>query len=199
MKHKGLKIAGAVAVLAVGGYEMRVLISRKNSGGPENAAAKRICILHKCTMSHCVMELTAMPGKKAVCPICGEVEVTPDAKGRILYYRNSMQPEVTSPVPMKDGMGMDYVPVYAEEGAASDVPGQGSLVLSEEKRQMIGMKSAEVEPRDLAVAVRASGRVAYDPGLYNAIAEYGEAAKARDSVKESSYPDVHQRADALVR
>ena len=26
-----------------------------------------------------------------------------------------MNPQVTSPVPMKDQMGMDYVPVYEEE------------------------------------------------------------------------------------
>ncbi len=123
---------------------------------------------------------------------------SPASKGGVMYYRNPMHPEVTSPVPMKDDMGMDYVPVYAEEGAASDVSGQGSFVLSAEKRQMIGMQSEPVEMRDLSVVVRASGSVAYDPDLYHAIAEYGEAAKARDAVKESPYPDVHQRADALV-
>jgi len=40
----------------------------------------------------------------------------------ILFYRNSMNPEVTSPVPAKDNMGMDYVPVYAD-GEQSDVAG----------------------------------------------------------------------------
>ncbi len=34
---------------------------------------------------------------------------------KILFYRNPMNPSVTSPVPAKDSMGMDYVPVYAEE------------------------------------------------------------------------------------
>jgi membrane fusion protein, copper/silver efflux system len=32
-----------------------------------------------------------------------------------LFYRNPMNPAVTSPVPAKDDMGMDYVPVYADE------------------------------------------------------------------------------------
>ena len=32
-----------------------------------------------------------------------------------IYYRNPMNPEITSPVPAKDDMGMDYVPVYAQE------------------------------------------------------------------------------------
>jgi len=30
-----------------------------------------------------------------------------------LFYRNPMNPGVTSPVPAKDSMGMDYIPVYA--------------------------------------------------------------------------------------
>ncbi|MCF6250167.1 MAG: efflux RND transporter periplasmic adaptor subunit [Methylococcaceae bacterium] len=34
---------------------------------------------------------------------------------KILFYRNPMNPSVTSPVPTKDSMGMDYVPVYAEQ------------------------------------------------------------------------------------
>jgi len=32
-----------------------------------------------------------------------------------LFYRSPMNPSVTSPVPAKDAMGMDYVPVFAEE------------------------------------------------------------------------------------
>lgn len=32
----------------------------------------------------------------------------------ILFYRNPMNAEITSPVPTKDDMGMDYIPVYAE-------------------------------------------------------------------------------------
>lgn len=31
-----------------------------------------------------------------------------------LFYRNPMNPAITSPTPAKDEMGMDYVPVYAE-------------------------------------------------------------------------------------
>ena len=33
---------------------------------------------------------------------------------KILYYRNSMNPSVTSDVPAKDSMGMDFIPVYEE-------------------------------------------------------------------------------------
>ncbi len=38
-----------------------------------------------------------------------------DQGRKILFYRNAMNPTVTSPVPAKDNMGMDYVAVYAED------------------------------------------------------------------------------------
>ena len=39
-----------------------------------------------------------------------------------LYYRNPMGAPDTSPVPKKDSMGMDYLPVYAEDLAAAAAP-----------------------------------------------------------------------------
>ena len=33
----------------------------------------------------------------------------------VLFWRNPMNPAITSPVFMKDEMGMDYLPVYANE------------------------------------------------------------------------------------
>src|SRR5437763_4114115 len=38
-----------------------------------------------------------------------------NGKGHILYYRNPMGLPDTSPVPKKDSMGMDYIPVYESE------------------------------------------------------------------------------------
>ncbi|MBS0552623.1 MAG: efflux RND transporter periplasmic adaptor subunit, partial [Proteobacteria bacterium] len=34
---------------------------------------------------------------------------------KILFYRNPMGLPDTSPVPKKDSMGMDYIPVYADD------------------------------------------------------------------------------------
>ena len=44
-------------------------------------------------------------------------EQSPASKSgrKILYYRNPMGAPDTSPVPKKDPMGMDYIPVYADE------------------------------------------------------------------------------------
>ncbi|MDX2426325.1 MAG: efflux RND transporter periplasmic adaptor subunit, partial [Cycloclasticus sp.] len=38
-----------------------------------------------------------------------------ESEANILFYRNPMNPEITSPSPAKDDMGMDYLPVYAEK------------------------------------------------------------------------------------
>lgn len=78
---------------------------------------------------------------------------------RILFYRSPMNPSVTSPVPAKDEMGMDYLPVYAD-GGADTVP--GTVSIDPTIVQNIGVRTASVEPRTLARTIRAVGRVDYD-------------------------------------
>lgn len=79
------------------------------------------------------------------------------AERKVLFYRNPMNPEVTSPVPMKDQMGMDYIPVYEDEEALEDKP--GTVRITPEKIQKIGVKSAQVERADLSRTIRTVGRV----------------------------------------
>ncbi|MDD2915688.1 MAG: efflux RND transporter periplasmic adaptor subunit [Gallionella sp.] len=80
---------------------------------------------------------------------------------KILYYRNAMGLPDTSPVPKKDSMGMDYVPVYEggdEPGnAPSAAPGQ--VTISVEKVQKLGVKTEQAALRMLDKTVRAAGRV----------------------------------------
>lgn len=78
------------------------------------------------------------------------------AKGRILYYRNPMGLPDTSPVPKKDPMGMDYVPVY--EGGEPDAPA-GTVKISLDKVQLLGVRSEPVEPRELRRTVHAVGTI----------------------------------------
>ncbi len=42
--------------------------------------------------------------------------MTESGERKALFWRNPMNPTITSPVFMKDEMGMDYLPVYADEG-----------------------------------------------------------------------------------
>jgi len=49
------------------------------------------------------------------------VESAPSGKSerKVLHYRNPMGLDDTSPVPKKDSMGMDYIPVYADDAPAA--------------------------------------------------------------------------------
>ena len=47
---------------------------------------------------------------------------------KLLYYRNPMGLPDTSPVPKKDSMNMDYLPVYEEEAPATAKPGKGKIL-----------------------------------------------------------------------
>ena len=76
---------------------------------------------------------------------------------KLLYYRNPMGLPDTSPVPKKDPMGMDYLPVYEGE----DETGSG-LKISAEKIQKLGVKSEPAKLQILDKTVRASGRVEID-------------------------------------
>jgi Cu(I)/Ag(I) efflux system membrane fusion protein len=149
--------------------------------GPSTAEARRK--LYQCSMHPQIV--SDKPGK---CPICGmnlepveEVSTASPAvapkEHKILLYRNPMRADVTSPTPMKDEMGMDYIPVYADEAAAeSGVPGHGSFALSTARQQLIGVTHDKVESRDLQMVIRTVGQVAYDPDLYQAIVEYRNLA-----------------------
>jgi membrane fusion protein, copper/silver efflux system len=71
---------------------------------------------------------------------------------KILYYRNPMGLPDTSPVPKKDWMGMDYIPVY--EGEEDD----GKTVkVSLDRVQRSGVRTAIAEMRTIARPVRAPG------------------------------------------
>jgi len=77
-----------------------------------------------------------------------------------LFYRNPMNPQVTSPVPAKDAMGMDYVPVYAE-GGADNAPA-GTVRVDPVTMQSIGVRTALVERRTIDRVINTVGRIDYD-------------------------------------
>src|SRR5499426_4131770 len=77
---------------------------------------------------------------------------------KILYYRNPMGLPDTSPVPKKDWMGMDYIPVY--EGGEQD---DGKTVkVSLDKVQRSGVRTEAVEARVVVRPIRAIGTVMHD-------------------------------------
>jgi Cu(I)/Ag(I) efflux system membrane fusion protein len=74
-----------------------------------------------------------------------------------LYYRNPMGLPDTSPVPKKDSMGMDYVPVYEGEAESGE-----QLSISIAKVQKLGVKSEPAALRELKRTLRATGRIEID-------------------------------------
>jgi Cu(I)/Ag(I) efflux system membrane fusion protein len=77
---------------------------------------------------------------------------------KILYYRNPMGLPDISPVPKKDWMGMDYIPVF--EGEEGD---DGKTVkISLDKVQRSGVRTEIVEAREIVRPVRAVATVAHD-------------------------------------
>jgi Cu(I)/Ag(I) efflux system membrane fusion protein len=84
---------------------------------------------------------------------------------KILYYRNPMGLPDTSPVPKKDTMGMDYIPVYEDE---QEEP--GTVKISLEKVQRTGVRTEKVEARPIAESVRAVGQVEHDESLLTIVA-----------------------------
>lgn len=89
---------------------------------------------------------------------------TRPVQGRILYYRNPMGLPDTSPVPKKDSMGMDYIPVY--EGEQSDA---SIIKVSLGKLQRTGVKTAVAEMASISRKVRVPGTVTLDERLVSII------------------------------
>ena len=88
---------------------------------------------------------------------------TADAERPPLYYRNPMGLADTSPTPKKDSMGMDYIPVYADEAEArSNGKSDASIRISLDRVQRSGVRTEAVETRRLVRPVRAPGVVKFD-------------------------------------
>lgn len=141
----------------------------------------------------CPMHPGIKADKPGRCPICGmdldpvkdpQPEATsaqtPDAK--ILYYRDPMGKNRTSPVPAKDEMGMDFIPVYEHESLRSagveTVDGRAAFSIPRDTQQRIGVTTGSAKREELKREIRASGKVAYEPELYQAIEEYRIALKS---------------------
>lgn len=104
---------------------------------------------------------------RASAPDAGSMDAPPATERKILYYRNPMGLPDTSPVPKKDPMGMDYLPVY--DGNEPD-PEPGTVVLAPEKVQLLGVRTEVALREALSSTVRASASVQVDETRMFAIA-----------------------------
>ena len=78
-----------------------------------------------------------------------------------LYWVAPMDPDYRRDKPGKSPMGMDLVPVYAQGGGGSDA-GPGTVEISPEVVNNLGVRTARVENRPLPARIRTVGYVQYD-------------------------------------
>jgi len=151
-------------------------------------------------------------GQKINCPICGEPlqkikkedvkisEKKEKKEKKILLYKNPMNPSITSKVPAKDPMGMDYIPVYEEEEApAGGEEGVvGRVKINKAQSQLAGVATETVRKLSLSKEIRTVGKVAYDPDMAIAQDEFISAIKAYDKIHEGNIEEISERALNLV-
>ena len=126
--------------------------------------------------------------------------ITTNGERKILYYRNPMGLPDTSPVPKKDPMGMDYLPVFDGEEAPSD---QNIVTLSTEKVQKLGVRTETAELRELIRTVHAVATVQTDERkLYTVVTKFegwiqrlyvnttGQAVRKGDVLMDVYSPDL---------
>lgn len=120
MKKKILFLIVSLLVLSIVGVYYFVIYKKSNA---KVEVAPQSEQLWTCGMHPQVIQ--DHPGN---CPICGMKLVPKQGTGakttgerKILFYRSPMDPNITSPYPTKDPMGMDFVPVYEDEATAEGV------------------------------------------------------------------------------
>lgn len=128
---------------------------------------------------HCPMHPSYHADKPGDCPICG-MKLVPDddsahpagaeaqkPAGKILHYRDSKAPDFKSDKPgINPETGSDLEPVYENDPAAMPM---GTIRVSPEKQQLIGVKFGEVTPGAGVHSFRAVGKVTMDETRFSKV------------------------------
>ncbi|WP_243305197.1 efflux RND transporter periplasmic adaptor subunit [Geothrix oryzisoli] len=162
-----LRTLGLVALGLVAGVGGTLLLRPAPKHDHEHEAASAAA--PKKQMYQCPMHPQIIQDHAGTCPICGMDLVpmegeAPKDRGKIVYYRSPMNPSQTSPVPMKDEMGMDYVPVYEGDlkGEGAGIESHATVKIDHERQQLIGLRTEKVVEGTVSGELRALGRVAID-------------------------------------
>jgi Cu(I)/Ag(I) efflux system membrane fusion protein len=121
----------------------------------------------------------------------GAAAATADVHGEAAGVATHVHDEAGAPAATAQVHDDAAAPAGAAPAAMpAAVPGRAPFVLTPERQQLIGVKRGVVERRALELEVRAPGKIAYDPALYQALVEYREAVRAQGG---------HMGSDAMVR
>jgi len=159
-----LKITSFVLLLAA--VVVAGLFAADSSSKPDatnTVAASPGRTLYTCGMHPWIIE--DHPGN---CPICGmKLEpirkqadpFTASGKGKILYYKSTMIPGEVSQYPGKDSMGMDMVPVYANQVSPAN---SSEITVDPVTIQEMDVRTTPVVRGPLRRTIRTVGYVDYD-------------------------------------
>ena len=89
-------------------------------------------------------------------------ETTERKQPKILYYVDPMNPSNKSDKPGKAPCGMDLVPIYEEEQPGAGNLPAGTVKISPEKQQLIGVKISEAAEMDISKTIHAVGLATHD-------------------------------------
>lgn len=161
---------------------------------------------HKKAIYYCPMHPSYTSDRPGDCPICnmklvkkGETEKIEQAVKEpkdicVLHNCPMLAQKENCPMLVSgDVKDCPYCGAHLRAGGA----GEG-FYISPEKQQLIGVKTDKAIYRPLAKTIRTVGRVAFDPGLYKAQAEYIEALKTLERVEESGQEEIIKRSQAIV-
>jgi len=103
---------------------------------------------------------------------------------KVLFYRNPMNPAITSPIPAQDDMGMDYIPVYAEEKKPKELkplfyrnPMNPAITSPVPAQDDMGMDYIPVYPEESSSIAAPAGTVRIDPTVIQDIGVRTTAVK----------------------
>ncbi len=179
MKTKNIILAIVLAVSALG-IGMFIWQYQVNQQGPgkQGYHDKYYCPMHP-------QILYDHPGN---CPICNmqlvkKLTVSTEASPvkvtdkKILYWTDTMLPGYKSDHPGKSPMGMDLTPVYEKDPVQQgpDVEGYTAVSVTDQRQQLIGLRTLSVEPKAVMKTIRTFGTISSSAELYKTQGEFIDA------------------------
>jgi len=155
-------LAGGVALTRFGIVD-RVMPGLEESGPPAGGGETALAHAEKHLDPNyvCPMHPQIVRQQPGSCPICGmdlvlleQEEQRVGGEREVLYYRHPHDPGITSEQPMQDELGMEYLPVYADERAA--------VTIAPEVVNNLGVRTAQVERSRLWRRIDTVGYVDYN-------------------------------------
>ncbi len=149
----------------------------------------------------CPMHPEVIQDHPGNCPICGmrlvkiEKAVASSGEKEVLFYRHPMNPEITSQVPAKDEMGMDYITVYKEPAETlpdSDVKGHASIHLTPEKMRAIGVLTEPAIDEELILPLSFTGTVFYNAEILQTLMQYRDAIQVKQRYKKPTFEKLSE-------